>query len=102
MLMNAAEYRESLRQYRPRVFVTGRRVESVADEPLLAPGLAATGVCYDFTHVPEHAPLMTARQATSGKPVNRMLHIDETSQDLRYGCEVPEPAAKRPLPNAAE
>ena len=40
MLMNAAEYRESLRAYRPRVFVEGRRIDSVADEPLLAPGIA--------------------------------------------------------------
>jgi aromatic ring hydroxylase len=33
MLMNAADYRESLRRYSPRVFVNGRRVDSVADEP---------------------------------------------------------------------
>ena len=35
MLMNAADYRESLRRYWPRVFVDGRAVESVADAPLL-------------------------------------------------------------------
>ena len=40
MMMSAGEYRDSLRRYRPRVFVNGRRVESVADEPLLAPGIA--------------------------------------------------------------
>ena len=34
MFMSAAEYRDSLRAYRPRVFVNGRQVESVADEPL--------------------------------------------------------------------
>jgi 4-hydroxybutyryl-CoA dehydratase/vinylacetyl-CoA-Delta-isomerase len=38
MLMTAADYRESLRAYKPRVFVNGQCVESVADEPLLAPG----------------------------------------------------------------
>ena len=36
MLMSAADYRESLRRYRPRVFVDGQRVESVADELLRA------------------------------------------------------------------
>ena len=36
MLMNAADYRESLRRYKPRVFVDGERIESVADEPPLA------------------------------------------------------------------
>ncbi|MBA8915085.1 4-hydroxyphenylacetate 3-hydroxylase family protein [Methylorubrum thiocyanatum] len=80
--MDAAAYRESLRAYKPRVFVNGRRVESVADEPLLAPGINGVGVTYDFAHRSEHAALMTARQGTSGKTVNRMLHIDETSTDL--------------------
>ena len=87
MLMSAADYRESLRRYRPRVFINGQRVESVADEPLLAPGVAAVGVTYDFALKEQHVPLMTARQGTSGKTVNRMLHICETSTDLLYKLE---------------
>ncbi len=82
MLMTAEEYRESLRRLQPRVFVDGRRVESIADEPAFAPGVNAVGVTYDFAHRPEYATLMTARQGTSGATVNRMLHIDESSTDL--------------------
>lgn len=82
MLMSAADYRESLRAYKPRVFVNGNAVASVADEPLLAPGIASVGVTYDFAHQPEHAALMTACQETTGKTVNRMVHINETSTDL--------------------
>src|SRR6202000_2723697 len=85
--MPAAEYRDSLRAYKPRVFVNGNAVESVADEPLLAPGINGVGVTYDFALLPEHVPIMTARQGTSGKIVNRMLHINETSQDLLYKLE---------------
>ena len=55
MLMTASDYRESLRRHAPRVFINGSRVESVADEPLLAPGIAGVGVTYDFAHRPEHA-----------------------------------------------
>jgi 4-hydroxybutyryl-CoA dehydratase/vinylacetyl-CoA-Delta-isomerase len=87
MLMTAADYRESLRRYKPRVFVNGDRIESVADEPRLAPGINAIGVAYDFAHKKEHEVLMTARQGTSGKTVNRMLHIDENSTDLLYKLE---------------
>lgn len=87
MLMDGAAYRESLRAYRPRVFVNGQAIESVADEPLLAPGIAAVGITYDFAHRPEHRVLMTARQGTSGKTVNRMLHIDENATDLLYKLE---------------
>src|SRR3954464_13186150 len=87
MLMTGADYRESLRRYRPRVFLNGRAVESVAEEPLLAPGINAIGVAYDFALRPEHAALMTARQSTSGNTVNRMLHINETTTDLLYKLE---------------
>ena len=43
MLMSGADYRESLRAYKPRVFVNGNAVHGVADEPLLAPGIAGVG-----------------------------------------------------------
>jgi 4-hydroxybutyryl-CoA dehydratase/vinylacetyl-CoA-Delta-isomerase len=81
MLMTAAAYRESLRALKPRVFLEGRRVESVADEPLLAPGIAGVGVTYDFAHIAAHEERMTAR-AASGAVVNRMLHIDASTTDL--------------------
>ena len=87
MLMTAEDYRASLRQYTPRVFVNGQRVESVADEPLLAPGIAGVGVTYDYAHQDAHRALMTARQGTSGKTVNRMLHVNETSTDLLWKLE---------------
>ena len=87
MLMTAAEYRESLRACRPRVFINGRAVESVADEPLLAPGIAGVGVTYDLAHRPEHAAVMTARQAVSGRTVNRMTHVDESATDLLHKLE---------------
>ncbi|MCB1546586.1 MAG: 4-hydroxyphenylacetate 3-hydroxylase [Hyphomicrobiaceae bacterium] len=87
MLISAEAYCESLRAYSPRVFCNGRKVESVADEPAFAPGIAAIGVTYDFALKDEHAQLMTARQGTSGKTVNRMLHICETTTDLLYKLE---------------
>jgi len=82
MLMSSAEYRESLRRRSPRVFVDGRRVASVADAPELAPGINALGVSYDFALRAELAPLMLAEQASSGRTVNRMLHVDRSSGDL--------------------
>ncbi len=87
MLMTAADYRDSLRRYAPRVFVDGRRVESVADDPALAPGVNAIGVTYDLAQEAEHRPLMLATQHSSGQTVNRMIHVDGTSQDLLYKLE---------------
>ncbi|WP_137388870.1 4-hydroxyphenylacetate 3-hydroxylase family protein [Rhodoligotrophos defluvii] len=87
MLMSSEEYRESLRRLSPRIFVDGRAVESVADDPAFVPGVNAVGITYDFALRPEHQMLMTARQGTSGKTVNRMLHINESSTDLLYKLE---------------
>jgi 4-hydroxybutyryl-CoA dehydratase/vinylacetyl-CoA-Delta-isomerase len=56
MYRSGDEYRESLRRYKPTVFVNGRRVESVADEPLLAPGIAGVAVTYDFALREDLAP----------------------------------------------
>ena len=81
-LMTADDYRESLRRLSPVVYVDGRRVESVADEPAFAPGIRALGVSYDFALRPELGPLMTAVQHSSGRTVNRMLHTDSSAGDL--------------------
>jgi 4-hydroxybutyryl-CoA dehydratase/vinylacetyl-CoA-Delta-isomerase len=84
--MSGADYRESLRRYRPRVWVDGQAVESVADEPALRPGVNALALTYDLALDAKLAPLMTAVQTgfRDGGPrrVNRMLHIDESAGDL--------------------
>ena len=80
--MTSADYRESLRRYKPTVYVDGQLIESVADAPSLQPGINALGVSYDFARDPAMAPLMTAVQTSSGKTVNRMLHINESAGDL--------------------
>ena len=82
MLMSSSDYRESLRAYRPRVFVQGSRVESVPDDPRLAPGVNAVGVTYDFARSEKYRPIATATQHTSGATVNRFLHVNRTTDDL--------------------
>ena len=76
------DYRESLRKLKPRVFVDGQAIESVADAPQLRPGVDAIAATYDFALRPELAPIMTAVQSSRGRTVNRMLHVDESAGDL--------------------
>jgi len=82
MLMSAADYRESLRRYRPVVYVDGRRVDSVADEPALAPGVNAIGVTYDLALRESTQPLLRASVPEAPAPVNRMLALPRSSADL--------------------
>ena len=81
-LMSGDDYRESLRRYHPIVYVDGRLVESVVDEPALQPGINAIALTYDYALQAKYAPLMTAVQHTSGKRVNRLTHINTSSGDL--------------------
>ncbi|MDR7092475.1 4-hydroxyphenylacetate 3-hydroxylase family protein [Hydrogenophaga laconesensis] len=81
-LMSGQQFRESLRERKPRVFVDGRAVECVADEPALQPGINAIALTYDLALDPRHAALMTAVQQTSGRTVNRLSHINQSSGDL--------------------
>ena len=78
-LMSGHDFRESLRRYKPTVFVDGQHIASVADERSLQPGINAIALTYDFAHKPEYAPVMTAVQQTSGKTVNRLTHISTSS-----------------------
>jgi 4-hydroxybutyryl-CoA dehydratase/vinylacetyl-CoA-Delta-isomerase len=82
MLTSTAEYRDSLRSFNPVVYVDGRRIDSIADEPALQPGINAIGVTYDLAADPALTHLMTAVEQETGKRVNRMLHIDRTPNDL--------------------
>ncbi len=84
MLMSAGDYRESLRRYKPTVYVNGQACTSVADEPLFAPGVNALGLTYDFALREQFQAVMRADVAgfTSGRSVNRLMAIPATGQDL--------------------
>ncbi|MFZ4534841.1 4-hydroxyphenylacetate 3-hydroxylase family protein [Propionivibrio sp.] len=81
-LMSGTDFRESLRRLKPIVYVDGQLIESVVDAPSLQPGINALAVTYDFALDADRSRLMTAVQSSSGKTVNRMLHINESAGDL--------------------
>lgn len=87
-LMTGEAYRESLRSLHPVVYVDGRRVECVADEPALRPGVNALAFTYDFALRPEMERLALATQSSRNRVVNRMLQVNESSGDLLNKLEV--------------
>src|SRR5688500_9222664 len=76
MLMSGDDYRESLGRYRPKVWLDGREVARVADEPRLAPGVNAVALTYDYALREDLAPLMRVGDT------NRMLAVPRSSDDL--------------------
>ncbi|MGH7802613.1 MAG: 4-hydroxyphenylacetate 3-hydroxylase family protein [Thermodesulfobacteriota bacterium] len=82
------EYVESLRRLHPIVYIKGKLVESVPDEPLLKPGINAISLTYEYALKPEHSDIMIATSHVTGKEVSRLLHINTNTDDLLKKLEM--------------
>ncbi|MER3446571.1 MAG: 4-hydroxyphenylacetate 3-hydroxylase, partial [Candidatus Dadabacteria bacterium] len=76
------QYVESLRKLNPAVYIKGKLVRSVPDEPLLRPGINAISLTYEYALRPEYRDIMIATSHITGKEVSRLLHINTSRDDL--------------------
>ena len=81
-MMNGQQYEESLRKLNLKVFMFGKRVENVVDDPIIRPSMNAVKLTYELAHRPEHEDLMVATSHTSGQRINRFTHIHQSVSDL--------------------
>ncbi|MCK7510027.1 MAG: hypothetical protein MZV70_42315 [Desulfobacterales bacterium] len=81
-LMNAQEYEESLRRLNLNVYLFGRKVENVVDDPIIRPSMKAVAATYEYAHRPEYEDLLTTRSHLTGKKINRFTHIHQSADDL--------------------
>lgn len=82
MLMTAEQYEESLRKLNLKVYMFGKRVENVVDDPIIRPSMNAVAATYAYAHKPEYEDLMTATSHITGKKINRFCHIHQSTEDL--------------------
>jgi 4-hydroxybutyryl-CoA dehydratase/vinylacetyl-CoA-Delta-isomerase len=81
-IMNAKEYEESLRKLNLVVYMFGKKVENVVDNPIIRPSMNAVAQTYELAHRPEHEDLMVATSHITGKKINRFCHIHQSTDDL--------------------
>jgi 4-hydroxybutyryl-CoA dehydratase/vinylacetyl-CoA-Delta-isomerase len=81
-MMTARQYEESLRKLKLEVYMFGKRIENVVDDPIIRPSMNAVAVTYELAQRPECADLMTAVSHLTGKRINRFCHIHQNSDDL--------------------
>jgi len=81
-MMNASQYEESLRKLNLVVYMFGKRVKNVVDNPIIRPSMNAVAATYELAHKPEHEDIMTATSHITGKKVNRFCHIHQGIDDL--------------------
>ena len=81
-LMNAKEYEESLRKLKLNVYMFGKKVDNVVDNPIIRPSMNAVAATYDFAQRPEYEDIMTVKSHLTGKKINRFTHIHQSVDDL--------------------
>jgi len=82
IMMTAAQYEESLRKLNLVVYMFGKKVENVVDNPIIRPSMNAVSMTYELAHKPEYEDIMTATSHISGKKINRFCHIHQNIDDL--------------------
>ena len=76
------EYIDSLRKLDLKVYLLGKRVENVVDDPIIRPSLNAVAMTYALAQDPGYADLMTATSHLTGRKINRFTHIHQSVEDL--------------------
>ena len=70
-MMTGAQYIESLRQLKTRVYMFGEKIENWVDHPMIRPSINCVAVTYDLAQDPQYEDLMTATSHLTGEKINR-------------------------------
>ena len=74
-VMIAEQYEESLRRLNLVVYMFGKKLDDVVDDPIIRPSMLAVAKTYEMAHRPEHEDIMTATSHMTGKTINRFVAI---------------------------
>ena len=81
-LKTPKEYIESLRKLNLVVYMFGKKVKNLVDDPIIKPSMNAVAMTYQFAQDPEHKELLTATSHITGSVINRFTHIHQSTEDL--------------------
>ena len=81
-MMNGQQYRDSLKQLKPRVYFMGQQIENVVDHPATTPHVNCAAKIYEMAHDPQFEELFTATSHLTGQKINRFTHIHQSTDDL--------------------
>jgi 4-hydroxybutyryl-CoA dehydratase / vinylacetyl-CoA-Delta-isomerase len=79
-IKNGAEYIESLRGRKMKVYLFGQLVQEPVDHPMIRPSINAVAETYDLAN--EETEIASAQSSLIGIRVNRFLHITESVADV--------------------
>jgi len=81
-LMTPQEFEQSLGKMKPRVFMNGKRVDSVLDNPNTRTVVEANKASYEWALDPGYSEIMTCHSPLVNDTVNRYTHVSRSVEDL--------------------
>ncbi len=81
-MMNKEQYLDSLRRLEPVIYCNGRKIASVADDPMTRPHVNSAAMTYELAFDPQYEDLMTTTSNLTGKKINRFTHLHQSTDDL--------------------
>lgn len=82
-LMTGAQYIESLRKLKTRVYMFGEKIDNWVDHPIIRPSINCVAVTYDLAQDPQYADLLTTKSNLTGETINRFANLHQSTDDLR-------------------
>ncbi|MBN1498091.1 MAG: 4-hydroxyphenylacetate 3-hydroxylase family protein [Spirochaetes bacterium] len=76
------EYIDSLRKLNLVVYMFGKKLDNVVDDPIIRPSLNAVAMTYSLAMSKKYEDIMTATSHLTGKKINRFTHIHQSVDDL--------------------
>lgn len=81
-LMTPEQFEESLKKFKPVVFMNGKRVNNVLENPNTRTVVEANKASYQWALDPQYQDIMTCYSPLTGERVNRYTHVSASVEDL--------------------
>lgn len=76
------QYINSLKKLNLKVYMFGKPVKNITDNPIIKPSINSVALTYDLARKEEHKDLMLARSSLTGEVINRFTHLHQNTDDL--------------------
>jgi len=81
-LITSEEYLASVKKMKPRVYIGGKWINNLLENPVTKSMVMANAAVYDLAQDQEYREIMVAASHLTGEPVSRNLHVARSIHDL--------------------
>jgi 4-hydroxybutyryl-CoA dehydratase/vinylacetyl-CoA-Delta-isomerase len=81
-LKTAQEYLDSIKKMKPRVYIGGKWITNLLQNPVTKSMVMANSAIYGLAEDPTHQEVMVATSHLTGEPINRNLNVARNIHDL--------------------